>query len=353
LHEAIFLCHFAGKREIEALRTRCRNVERGCEWVGTVGTLEQHVVASCRFTPVPCPNKCKNSNDRVHKFTRKDLELHLKIDCPNREHACQFCGEKGKYAVIMNAHVKACIKKKTTCTNAGCTVTMQRQQVPGHVHTECPQTVISCQYKSIGCTSQLKRKDMPAHERDTKLHLHMALDVISLLREQRHPNEVVLQQDRPMVFKLPDYQKKKDADEAVTSPPFYSHSNGYYMAVRAYANGRGTGKGTHVTLSAPILQGKHDSRVKWPFSGKVIMTALNQIEDKNHYICSTSIDETDDGSTTGKHAFIPHSVLAHDPDKNTQYLMDDTLYFRVEVEVDNHKPWLQQTELPQALVTTN
>ena len=39
--------------------------------------------------------------------------------------------------------------------------------------------------------------------------------------------------------------------------------------------------------------------------------------------------------------FIPHSALGHDPVKNTQYLKDDTLYFRVFVEVVDHKPWLQ------------
>ena len=39
--------------------------------------------------------------------------------------------------------------------------------------------------------------------------------------------------------------------------------------------------------------------------------------------------------------FIPHSELTCDKFKSTQYLKDDTLYFRVLVEVDNHKPWLQ------------
>jgi hypothetical protein len=41
-----------------------------------------------------------------------------------------------------------------------------------HVCTECPHTMISCKYKGIGCTSQLKRNDiMQAHEQDNKLHL--------------------------------------------------------------------------------------------------------------------------------------------------------------------------------------
>ena len=35
-----------GKREINYLRVKCANANRGCEWVGTVGTLEKHV-ATC------------------------------------------------------------------------------------------------------------------------------------------------------------------------------------------------------------------------------------------------------------------------------------------------------------------
>ena len=46
--------------------------------------------------------------------------------------------------------------------------------------------------------------------------------------------------------------------------------------------------------------------------------------------------------------FIPHSALAHDPVKNTQYLKDDTLYFRVSVEVAEQKPWLRSVYIQDA-----
>ena len=73
---------------------KCNNMERGCEWVGTVGTLEKHV-AICGFTVVPCPKQCKNDRDEVNHFIRKDLDKHLKNDCPNRDYTCQSkCGEE-------------------------------------------------------------------------------------------------------------------------------------------------------------------------------------------------------------------------------------------------------------------
>ncbi len=53
----------------------------------------------------------------------------------------------------------------------------------------------------------------------------------------------------------------------------------------------------------------------------------------------TNGDNTTVGDSWGDPMFIPHSALGHDPVKNTQYLKDDTIYFRVKVE--DNKPWLQ------------
>ncbi len=50
------------------------------------------------------------------------------------------------------------------------------------------------------------------------------------------------------------------------------------------------------------------------------------------------------GSSWGFPKFFPHSSLYHYPATNTQYLLGDTLYFRVSVKVDNHKPWLVCTD---------
>ena len=50
------------------------------------------------------------------------------------------------------------------------------------------------------------------------------------------------------------------------------------------------------------------------------------------------------GSSRGCPTFLPHSSLGHNPATNTQYLLDNTLYFRVSVKVDNHKPWLVCTD---------
>ena len=51
-----------------------------CSWVATLRILEEHV-ATCGLTLVFCPKQCQ---DEVKCFMRKDLDKHLKNDCPNR-----------------------------------------------------------------------------------------------------------------------------------------------------------------------------------------------------------------------------------------------------------------------------
>ena len=111
------------------------------------------------------------------------------------------------------------------------------------------------------------------------------------------------------------------------------------MALEVDANGYDNGKGTHVTVFIYLLDGEYDDRLKWPFIGKVTITLLNQLKDKNHLtevwnldaICNIRADNW------GKN-LIKHSELTQSA--NTQYLKDDTLYFRLSVEVANLKPWL-------------
>ena len=344
----------------------------------TVGTLKKHV-ATCGFTLVLCPKQCKDDNDDVQCFIRKYLDKHLKNDCPNRDYECQSrCGEKGSYAYITGAHDKTCKLKILPCPNAGCDTEIQRQQVSEHVN-KCPRTVVPCKYKGIGCDTELKREDMAAHEQDDKLHLHMALETVNIQQsviniQQSAINKLErttklqqvaigslqaavkslqvegnIQHDRLMLlkyegsetFKLSEYPNKKAATKLFRFPPFYTHHNGYHMALGVYANGFGPGEGTHVSVSVGIPKGEYDNEVEWPFVGEIRIILLNQLEDKNHYIKTMTIDCTHNalaGSFWDYHNFISHSELAQDP-VNTQYLKNDTLYFRMEVETEHNNEW--------------
>ena len=316
----------------------CSNVTRTCEWEGTVGTLEAHA-DTCEFTLIPCPKECKAA---IRHIMRKHLDEHLENDCPNREHKCEYCGEKGTYAHITQVHDDTCEKKILPCPNAYCTKTIQRRNAKRHIE-ECAYSGIPCKYQNLGCDVKMMRKDMPAHEEDYKLHLRMALDEVATMKQQRE--EIVLRNGASLTFELTEFAKKKDDDYDFKSSTFYSSPKGYHMRIHVHANGIKTGKNKYISAFLRILKGKYDDIIQWPLVGKVTWEILNQLEDKNHFNLIMNMGETNMvvGVSWGYSTFFPHSQLAHDPVMNTQYLKDDTLYFRVSVDIPDHKPWLQCT----------
>ena len=344
----VILVH-VGKNEIKALKVKCSNIERNCQWEGTVGTLEAHV-ATCEFTLLPCPKECKDDTNEITHFMRKNLDKHLENDCPNRDHECEYCGEKGTYAHITKVHDEICELKILPCPNE-CTKTMPRQDIEKHVELECEYTVIACKFKNIGCMTEMKRGDMEEHEQKNRLHLSKALNAVVKLQDsntQLQENMLKLESaaNTAITFKLTEFQQKKDSDELFTSPSFYTSPGGYHMAMEVHANGYDAGRDTHVSVYARILEGECDTELSGPFIGKVTFSLLNQLENKNHRTSTLTFDLACNariGDSWGFKFVKLHSELAHDPVKNTQYLKDDTLYFRVSVEASDHKPWLECT----------
>jgi len=200
-----------------------------------------------------------------------------------------------------------------------------------------------------GTVANLQKENTDLKNRLSKLQDEMKTDNARLVVNMAELKHEI---GNLMTFEVSEYQKKKEGNKLFISPSFYTSPNGYHMAVRVDANGGGDGKGTHVSVYAPILEGKYDAELKWPFIGKVTLTLLNQLEDNNHHIiavpftaeANTQAMKSPRGAgARGRKRFIPHFKLFHDPVENTQYLKDDTLYFRVLVEVADHKPWLQCT----------
>ena len=321
-------------------------MERGCRWSGTIGTLDNHI-ATCRFALVPCPNKCEDDKGagELH-LMRRDLDNHLKTKCLKRAYECPHCGEKGTYASITEDHDKVCDKKIVPCPNkgSGCPFSMERGKTKQHVRSVCDYTEVACAYENLGCAMRMLRKDIMKHqENDNNMHLHLALHN-ACLHEEQHKT---LSEGEAVVFKLTGYVSKKEKNEEFYSRPFYSSPGGYKMCIRIDASGFGTGEGTHVSVFSELLEGRYDDQLHWPFLGTVTYELLNQLTDDKHHSLVVGYDADDDmqvGSSMGDTEFLPHSSLSHDPATNTQYLLDNTLFIRVSVTMDNHKPWLVCTD---------
>ncbi len=311
--------------------------------MGTVGTLEKHVGA-CEFTLVPCPKECKDDKNGLLTIMRRDLQQHLMEKCPNRDYLCEHCDLKGTYATTLD-HYDTCENKVISCTNEGCTMKMERMKIKNHLSEECEHTVISCKCMSIGCDVKLKRKDMRVHEQDDKAHLIKTVDTVIELKKGKN----ILGKGESLIFKVADFQKRRDNNDIFFSPSFYITPNGYQMKIYVDANGEGCAKGTHISVFVFLVKGEYDAVLKWPFIGDITIELLNQLEDKNHF--SSILDFTpEDNKRAGDAAlgyppYFPHSKLSRDSVSNTQYLEDDALYFKISIKIPSQKPWLQCTVL--------
>ena len=145
----------------------------------------------------------------------------------------------------------------------------------------------------------------------------------------------------PVELVLTEFRKHKQHSKEWYSEPFYTHPHGYKMCLGVDANGAGGAKGKYVSVFGYIMRGRFDIHLIWPFRGIVMVTLVNQLQDKEHLMhkitFSTAGTMASGRVTTGErasgavgvHEFTPHSDLDYDPEKNCQFLKDDCLHFQV------------------------
>lgn len=158
----------------------------------------------------------------------------------------------------------------------------------------------------------------------------------------------------PYVFKQTNIRRYKRENNVFYCKPFHSHPKGYKMCICVYIGGFGNGNGTHISIGAHLMKGKNDDSLSWPFTGTVTIDMLNQLEDKNHHRrsftfppahCSGKRVLSDERAVHGygRPKFILYSDLKHRQDQKYQYLKEDVLVFKVSIQVDDYKPWLENT----------
>ena len=370
-----------GFRDIKDLGVKCDNVGRGCTWEGTVGTFEDHL-KRCDYTPVYCPKKCKAKGI----FLRRDMPAHLVRDCPNRSYRCEHCGKKDTYATITEVHSHLCLMKKVPCTNAGCAQSVERGRMDEHIQTQCEYTVVPCKYCNIGCSTEDARKFIEKHEAEVETHFPLSLQKIVLLDQEvtslkqemlelkgfmkeatallkdetvtlNHETSVlkkdttILQDDTALLrsdvdtlnrkvialISVPDYNERKTTNDEFLPETFFTVPNGYKIGLVIHPNGSGDGEGSHVSVYLEVLDVPYKEKLQWPLKANVKVELLNQLADKtkpatkNHITYVDSIcAELNSGWLCPK--FVLHSDLTFNPIRNTQYLLDDVLYFRVMVQ---------------------
>ncbi len=263
-----------------------------------MGSLQEHTLTMCGYKKIPCPNKCthlirkrridtKNTiSMEIVRVFHKDIKKHVETECKERQYTCPYCHKIDTHEYITGWHQGFdCPKIPVKCLNSACKETFLREVTDQH-DSICPYKVIPCKYKAIGCQSKRHRKDLEAHESSSQLHLGITMDTLltvqkqckkwseecSVLRAQL--NTTAKRHDR-ITFKIEKFSSFKG--KKFYSPPFFSHPKGYKMIIEVSISDE-----DQVSACVYLMKGEYDSKLEFPFRGRVTLTLLNQEHDTNH-----------------------------------------------------------------------
>ena len=336
----------------------------GCPWINELGSLNDHL-QTCGYVLVLCSNACKQ-----HILRDKHL-LHCAEECPLRMHMCKHCKADRPYKEMIGGHLDICPDLMVPCPNSGCEVSIKRKDMASH-HLECPHETISCPYKDVGCTYTSPRCAMADHKATSSDH-HQDLAIVQLkdvkvqlsdAKVQLWDVKVQLKDAMVQLKKLAIYStvmKMSQFSELIVNtygwytPGFYIYPYGYKMCLSVNANGCADGKGTHVSVFLYLMKRENDDALTWPITYKCTVTLLNQLKNEGHHTVIINSPEDKDyivsrvlsgekGTGWGCPKFIAHAKLDLQEEEQCQYLKDDSLYFRVQVDhIPAVKPWLVPT----------
>ena len=299
------------KREIDALKVRCTNKKKGCEWVGELGELKGHLTIEstgstasieysrgCGYSEEECRNGCGA------KVLRKFLPRHLKAECLHRQHKCKYCGFSDKFIEIKH-HYKVCPEYLVYCPKR-CNERIKRHLLPEH-RMKCPLETVDCPFSEEGCTArnilrkdeavhmernvvshqllmhiaqkqrekERKRKDKEREESEKKREKRESLKVaaiaknldsllVSCAEDQRLPLQSIrsliddshcLKIGTSLVLSMTNFSKYKLQSGVWYSPPFYVEDfTGLKLRLAVYANGVGSGQHSRVSIVIQTLK---------------------------------------------------------------------------------------------------
>lgn len=380
-------------RRVNELNVACSHRDAGCTWEGPVGGLSKHTnekLGDCKYMLLSCPYLCGSLIHRSlledhqktcsrrpytckfcdYKGVYEDMGSKHWVVCEKYPLPCpNNCGKMDIERRTMEEHLKSeCLQQTVECefAYAGCDVKLTRSDIQHHLatslslhlHLVSEKCRYFCKefhsdfYQELNAQLKSKEKElstlsnMVTRQATEIVHLQQKLLVVQDELEDIKSDCTQLKSTvfiPPFEFIMLRFQHHKHNSEQWLSPAFYTRIGGYKLCISVDANGSEDGEGTHISLYANVMKGEYDDCLKWPFRGTIIIQVLNQREDKNHYedsIVFTYEAALNVGgrvqhgvvaeSGLGISKFIPHQQLGYNAIKNTEYLKNDCLHFRVD-----------------------
>ena len=276
----------------------CTHKSKGCEWTGELRELDNHLnsdppadksLQGCMFTLIKCPLSCAGCEKGVY---RGDIKSHV--------------NDKLLHHVLMqNAQIES-FQQQLQGINTQ--FKMQLEKIKEEKES-LEQRVIELETKVSELSVNNRKLDVQNKELEKEIK-EMKLKQPESVSEGPFDQPTSMQQPVSHVtgtykptraeFIMTDFDEYKKDNDIWYSPHFYTHPSGYKMCLKVYANGDGSGKGTHLSIYVYLMRGEFDDLLKWPFRGEVSVKLLNQVEDKNHIVDKIHFDETKPAETVNR-----------------------------------------------------
>ena len=128
------------KRALYEFKVKCIHETKGCQWVGELGELDNHLnsnptkekqLKGCKLVRIQCIH-CSELLQRC------DIPAHQLDECLRRPFSCEYCNEfESNYEDVTANHWPVCGKQPLPCPNK-CGETFQRQNIENHTGKDCP-----------------------------------------------------------------------------------------------------------------------------------------------------------------------------------------------------------------------
>ena len=180
-------------REIKEFKIRCSHREKGCEWVGELGALKDHLDSDkgCEYVEV----ECKNDAHRILKamawrsglimeevnckavMERRNFLHHQENECVYRQYTCEYCGYTDTYDAIAGSgwirnkdssikftrnHYQECAEYPMDCPNKYGKKGIKSKDLGIHRNGVCPLEPVKCNF----CHCTILRKGIGTHKKE-------------------------------------------------------------------------------------------------------------------------------------------------------------------------------------------
>lgn len=380
------------QRRIDSLEVHCTMKERGCGWKDKLELLAAHLDVAggnCQYVDIECPNKCtrpvqrnqlamhlaKECDKRDHFCPYCSFKASYEAVCNDHWQQCPLypipcpngCGIMAIERASLDAHRDLCSLEEVDCefNYAGCSVgQLTRNELESHMKANVQRHLVlanrALKDKLHSLREEMEQKleardkavadlvrRLEASEKQTKREARRVDDALRQIQTRVAQLGVHMQQapqfslgmgSTPYSFVVNKFEARRVNGSGWQSPCVCTHPNGYEVYFEIWPNGLNKAEKTHVSVRLCKRVGANDDHLRWPADCTIVLQLVNQRGDGDHFTVTGRFQWQQPASGSSKIdwfsplydcKFIPHKHLKWNTSSQTQYLMDDSLHFRI------------------------